>query len=311
MELLQNLIPAFVKTDLVHLQGWGEPFTHPDFFDMLRVTKKAGCMVGTTTNGSLLSREKIEALVLEDLDLIGFSLAGVDEKNDSIRRGTSIRETLQCIDEIHRAKAKYHTDKPRIHLAYMLMRSCIDDLEKLPDFLKDAGVSQAVISSLSLVVSPEMEAESIISLSKPEFLELKDRLLQIRADSENLGTEVHFHIVSPFMEEFHCMENAARAVVVGSDGGVSPCVMAEIPVEGENEHYFRKQKQRLRKIIFGNIADDPLNEIWYREEYRRFLRTYRRGKSPAFCMDCLKGFSDDFIEDKSLEQVQAYLHEIS
>jgi MoaA/NifB/PqqE/SkfB family radical SAM enzyme len=311
MEFFQNLIPAFAKTNLVHLQGWGEPFTHPDFFDMLRAAKKVGCVVGTTTNGSLLSREKIEALVNEDLDLIGFSLAGVDEKNDSIRRGTSIGKTLECIDEIHKAKAKYRTDKPKIHLAYMLMRSGVDDLDKLPDFLANAGVTQAVISSLSLVVNAEMEAESVFSLPKSEFLELKDRLLQVRAVSENLGTEVHFHIVSPFMEKFHCMENAARAIVVGSDGSVFPCVMAQIPVKGENEHYFRKQKHRLRKMNLGNIGEDSLNEIWHRKEYRRFLRTYRSGTSPSFCMNCLKGFSDDFTQETSLEQVQAYLREIS
>jgi MoaA/NifB/PqqE/SkfB family radical SAM enzyme len=300
MEFFQNLIPAFAKTNLVHLQGWGEPFTHPDFFDILRAAKKAGCMVGTTTNGSLLSREKIEALVKEDLDLIGFSLAGADEKNDTIRRGTSIGKTLECIDEIHKVKAKYRTDKPKIHLAYMLMRSCVDDLDKLPDFLANAGVSQVVISSLSLVVNAEMEAESVFSLPKSEFLELKDRLLQVRADSENLGTEVHFHIVSPFMEKFHCMENATHAVVI-----------AQIPVEGENEHYFRKQKQHLRKMSFGNITDNSLDGIWHQKEYRRFLKTYRSEKSPSFCMNCLKGFSDDFTQETSLEQVQAYLHEIS
>jgi MoaA/NifB/PqqE/SkfB family radical SAM enzyme len=311
MELFRNLLPAFAKTNLVHLQGWGEPFTHPDFFDMLRTAKKAGCMVGTTTNGSLLSREKIEALVKEDLDLIGFSLAGIDEKNDSIRRGTSIGRVLDCIDEIHKAKAKYRTDKPKIHLAYMLMRSGVDDLDKLPDFLANAGVTQAVISSLSLVVNPEIEAESIISLSKPEFLELKDRLIQVRADSENLGTEVHFQIVSPFMERFHCMENAARAVVIGSNGGVSPCVMAQIPVEGRNDFYFRKRKQPLQKMSFGSIVDDSLNKIWHQKEYRQFLMTYRRGKTPAFCVNCLKGFSDDFTQETSLEQVQAYLRDIS
>jgi MoaA/NifB/PqqE/SkfB family radical SAM enzyme len=113
------------------------------------------------------------------------------------------------------------------------------------------------------------------------------------------------------MKKFHCMENAAEAVVVGSDGSVSPCVMTQIPVEGENEHYFRKQKHRLRKMSFGNIAEDSLNEIWHRKEYKRFLQTYRRGKPPAFCMDCLKGFSDDFTQETSLEQVQAYLREIS
>ena len=65
LQLFEKLIPAFAKTRLVYLQGWGEPFTHPHFFDMLRIAKKAGCMVGTTTNGTLLNTEIIERLVAE------------------------------------------------------------------------------------------------------------------------------------------------------------------------------------------------------------------------------------------------------
>jgi MoaA/NifB/PqqE/SkfB family radical SAM enzyme len=91
----RNLIPAFAKTNLVYLQGWGEPFTHPGFFEMLRLAKKACCMVGTTTNGNLLNTEIVEKLVSQGLDVIGFSLAGVDEKNDKIRRGTRIKKVLE------------------------------------------------------------------------------------------------------------------------------------------------------------------------------------------------------------------------
>ena len=107
MEAFTNLVPAFSTTKLVYLQGWGEPFTHPQFFEMLKLAKKAGCRVGTTTNGTLLNRHLIEKLVIEGLDIVGFSLAGMDEKNDTIRRGTHIKIVLNCMEEIHRAKQKY------------------------------------------------------------------------------------------------------------------------------------------------------------------------------------------------------------
>jgi MoaA/NifB/PqqE/SkfB family radical SAM enzyme len=80
IEAFRNLIPAFRKTELVYLQGWGEPFTHPQFFEMLQIAKAAGCRVGTTTNGILIGRETIEKMVSQGLDIIGFSLAGVDKK---------------------------------------------------------------------------------------------------------------------------------------------------------------------------------------------------------------------------------------
>ena len=162
IDAFRNLIPAFRKTELVYLQGWGEPFTHPQFFEMLKLAKRAGCKVGTTTNGTLLNRHLIEKLVIEDLDVIGFSLAGIDEKNDTIRKGTHIDTVLNCMEEIHRAKQKYGSDTPAIHIAYMLLRSGLDELERLPGFLSQTGADQTVVSSLSFVASPEMESESIL-----------------------------------------------------------------------------------------------------------------------------------------------------
>lgn len=46
--LFRRLLPAFKKIRFVHLQGWGDPFTHPQFFDFARLAKHAGCQVGTT-----------------------------------------------------------------------------------------------------------------------------------------------------------------------------------------------------------------------------------------------------------------------
>ncbi|MFC1729829.1 radical SAM protein, partial [candidate division KSB1 bacterium] len=60
---IKKLIPAFKKTRLVYLQGWGEPFLHPELFTITEMVKEAGSMVGTTTNGTLLHDEMIEKIV--------------------------------------------------------------------------------------------------------------------------------------------------------------------------------------------------------------------------------------------------------
>ena len=112
-----------------------------------------------------------------------------------------------------------------IYIAYMLLRSGLDELEKLPGFLGDAGADQTVVSSLSFVVNPAMESESNLSAGEKEYSELKQRLIQIGNESANKGAEVHFHIFSPVQNQFSCSENIPRAVVVGSDGRRSFCVM--------------------------------------------------------------------------------------
>ena len=47
----RGILPALKRARLVHLQGWGEPLLHPDFFTLVSQAKAVGCQVGTTTNG--------------------------------------------------------------------------------------------------------------------------------------------------------------------------------------------------------------------------------------------------------------------
>ena len=290
LELFRRITPALARTDLVYLQGWGEPFTHPRFFDFLRIAKQAGCRVGTTTNGTLLDSEKIEALIDEGLDILCFSLAGVDERNDAIRVGTRIRDVLGCIETIRRIKSRRSVAHPRVHLAYMLLKSGLPDLEKLPEFSANAGISQTVVSSLSLAVNPAQKKEAVLASGEDEHRTLLDRFDRIGRTAERLGTEVFFNVVSPLGEERFCSENTGRALVLGSGGEVSPCIMARIPVTGDSYHYVRGGKQPVRNLEFGNIADETLERIWHSKAYRRFVRSRLLGKPLAFCRHCLKRF---------------------
>ena len=289
-QIVERLIPAFANTTLIYLQGWGEPFLHPEFFDLLRIAKNAGCMVGTTTNATRLNKEQISQLIEEGLDVIGFSLAGIDEKNDSIRQGTSLMQTLDCIEIFHREKSKRGATNPKLHIAHMLFRSGLDDLEKIPSFLARTGVDQTVVSSLSLALNRNLEAESVLAASQEEFRELKHRLRQTKSQAGKLGVDLHFHIVSPQMEFIGCGENINRAVIVGSDGCISPCVFTQIPARGENFYFFRGRKVAQRNLGFGNIEFDSLNNIWNEKAYRQFLHGHQRGQKPEVCRTCLKGY---------------------
>ena len=294
MQAFRNLVAAFSKAHLVYLQGWGEPFMHPQFFEMLQIAKKAGCRVGTTTNGTLLNRESIEKIVSLGLDVIGFSLAGVNEKNDKIRKGTHIKKVLLCMEEIRRAKDRYRLDNPEIHIAYMLLRSGLDDLETLPDFLANTGAAQTVVSSLSYVVSPEMEAESKLAASKEEYAELKARLIEVRKEAVKRGADLHFHIVSPLHKKFSCSENIPQAVVVGSNGDLSPCVIKQFPTRGDNYYFFNKKKHLQCNLSFGNIQNEALTAIRHHREYRQFVRKFLSGNGPSACQNCLKKQIENF-----------------
>ena len=184
---------------MVHLQGWGEPFLHPEFFTMTAIARAAGCRVGTTTNGMLLNPERITRLVASELDVVAFSLAGVDFHNDSIRRGTRLEQILETIRTLNRKKKRVNSLKPAIHVAYMLFRSRMKDLDLLTSLLQGLGISQVVISTLDFVAQPELELETIQPTTEGEYKELKN-ILQGVVLTGHKAAYRSISICHPFLE---------------------------------------------------------------------------------------------------------------
>jgi len=151
-------------------------------------------MVGTTTNGMLINQPLADKIVNQGIDVIFFSLAGIDKKNDTIRKGVPLKKVLKSIEHIHRAKEKYKSDRPKIHIAYMLLFSCLSDLDKLPDFVSKIGADQTIVRSLSLVTRKELIKESMPAESDQKWTELKQQLFNIRIQAASLGKDIHFHL---------------------------------------------------------------------------------------------------------------------
>ena len=176
LDTFKKLKPAFAKTRHIHLQGWGEPFLHPDFFEMVAIAKAQAFQVGTTTNAMLLNEETVRKVIESGLDILAFSLAGTTERNDVIRKGTSLKKVLKAIETLSREKEKRGTSGPEIHVAYMLFRSGMTELETLPSLLEGLGVSQVVVSTLDFVPTEELRKEAVIPATEEEYREICSRL---------------------------------------------------------------------------------------------------------------------------------------
>lgn len=282
-----KLLPYFPRTRLVYLQGWGEPLLHPDFFAMVTLAKQAGCRVGATTNGMLLDDGKIIRMVESGMDVAAFSLAGTDEKNDAIRRGTRLATVLEAVHRLHRGKEKTGQTQPEIHLAYLLLRSGLADLPRLPQLLKGSGVTQVVISTLDFVASRELAAETLIPADHQEYQELEAQLAEVAATGQHYGLRIHYRLPRPGKRLLICTENIGRALVVAADGGVSPCVFTNLPVSGVT-CYPRGVARPYQPVTFGNLHDRPLAAIWRGKAYARFRRSFYTDHLAAPCRDCPK-----------------------
>ena len=286
-DAFRNLEPVFRRTRHVHLQGWGEPFLHPKFFDMVAIAKSAGCRVGTTTNGMLLDRERIPRVVESGMDLVAFSLAGTAGKNDAIRRGTNLKKVLETIQALSGEKTRMGKSSPEIHVAYMLLPSAMEELEHLPSLLEGLGVSQVVLSTLDFSPSQDLEVEMLLPPTEAEHKRLSTRIETLVEAGRERNLDMHYRVVYPGVRRDTCTENVQRAMCISADGAVSACVYTNLSVSGAF-HYRHGNRLPYERVVFGNVKDDPLPVIWKKKDYVAFRRSFRDGKLAGACRGCPK-----------------------
>ena len=289
MHSFEQLVPVFTKTQLVFLQGWGEPLMCPDLIKMIVLAKDAGCRVGTTTNGTLLDEKTIRRLIESQLDILCISLAGTDETNDQLRKGTSLEKLLETIQRISVIKEETNSRHPEIHIAYLLLKSGMNDLNQLPGILHGRGVSEVVISTLDFVPSKSLESETIRPSTEKEFNALCNQLNAVKEKGRQYGINIHYQLANPANHCLTCTENIQAAMFVSSNGAVSPCVFTNLPVSQKTEKNLYSS-QNYQRTVFGNINDDPVSEIWRRKAYAKFRKSFYYYNPPDTCSTCPKLF---------------------
>jgi len=303
-KVFARLLPILERTRLVYLQGWGEPFTHPDFFEFARLAKAAGCQVGTTTNGILLTEDICRQAIETGIDVIGFSLAGIDGVNDRIRRGTSLARIRDTIATLNRLKAQRGVQRPALHVAYLLLHSMVEDVEALPAFLASLGIDQAVVSTLDCIASRTLVEEAIQPANQEEYASLRHRLEAMTAAGTTLGLPIHAWLTAPqksagtrpgdAVEENApapttiqpCTENIQRSAFISAAGAVSPCVYAGLPLTGAVTHWIAGEETVYTPLVFGNITQQSFAAIWNALPYRVFRKAHRMGQPPYPCRNC-------------------------
>jgi MoaA/NifB/PqqE/SkfB family radical SAM enzyme len=287
LSTFKRLLPDLKKIRLIYLQGWGEPFLNPDFFTCVSLAKQEGCRVGTTTNGTLLTEKIIIKIVESEIDVIAFSLAGIGENNDTWRQGTSYQKILEAIHSLQACKRRLGAVTPRIHIAYMLLRSGFADLARLTGELQGLGIRQVVISILDLVADKELAKESLAGMPASEAVDLADRLEKLAVSGAKNNLNIYYPDLTPGHGFIDCPENILRAAVISMDGDVSPCVYTNVPASSGN-FYSGGEARVIQSISFGNVNDFSFREIWWRESFRGFRRSWERKIVPHDCHNCYK-----------------------
>lgn len=286
LDVFKNLLSIFAKTKMVHLQGWGEPLLHKDFFAMVALAKKAGCMVGTTTNGMLLDHQHISSLVESGIDHVAFSLTGIGEKNDTVRKGTEFRKILRAISDLAETKKALKVETPMLNVAYLLLRSHLPDIDEIVPMLHGHGIQHVIISTLDFVPTIDLQQELLVPEDENEYQELKYLLDKLVMKGGHAGLSIYYRLVFPGKRNRICTENVGRALFVSADGTVSPCVFTNIPAS-EVSCVSRGREHEYQRLTFGSVTDESIPAIWRSRRYTSFRDSFDTTPHPL-CWECPK-----------------------
>lgn len=278
LTLFHGLLPSLSHTNLVFLQGWGEPLLHPDFFEMVRLCKKRNKMVGFTTNGLLLNKEIIHTIVDLKVDILGVSFAGTTPStHNRIRKGTDFDTVVAALKCLRRIKAERKTTKPVVHLAYIMLASNFDELSRITRLAKKVGAEQVVASNLTLIQEPQLFQEALFNY--PQRLNEYSRILA-EIKNEAADNNILFAYRGPGLDEASCVcpENICRSCVINVTGEVGPCVFTNPILSGSSGKaagkqmvaIFKDQPIPLETFSFGNIKNTGFTRIWQSKKYWKF-----------------------------------------
>jgi MoaA/NifB/PqqE/SkfB family radical SAM enzyme len=298
-DIFERLVPEFRRADLVFLQGWGEPLLHPRFWEMARRVKAAGALVGFTTNGTCLDRDDLTKLLDTPIDILAVSIAGTTAAmSDRWRAGNDFTRLGESLQELKRMRGERTAEGPRVHIAYMLLASNWREVEALPEIACKWGASQVVVNNLSFICSAAVEKESLFE--RPDLWEPVLEMLEgAKLRAAALGVDLYF--CRPDRLEPHpiCTENVLRSCFVSHRGDVSPCVLTNVSSRKgiALSHLLRGRAFPVEPLLFGNVCQQTLTDIWHSAQARAFRAAFERrlahqhpGELPDPCRHCYKLF---------------------
>ena len=258
--------------------GFGEPLIHPHLLEMIQAVRERGLAVTLGTNGLRLDGQMARELVRLGVDRLVISVDGVKPETYAAVRGEGLSRVLDNIRGLNEAKSELSSLAPALGIEFVVLRSNLAELAELTGLASRINATRVLVSNV-LPYTEEMRAEILYGYEpRPPFTAGG---WPVKADAWVMWGTLDL----PRMHwgaERRCRFVQDRAMVVGWDGGVSPCYALS-----HNYSYFTVdgRRKQVTRYVLGNVNDQPLTKVWTGEEYVRFRSEVRGFHFPS-CPNC-------------------------
>jgi tungsten cofactor oxidoreducase radical SAM maturase len=277
-ERLVESLNGLPNLNRVVFTGFGEPLTHPHILEMIQAVRERGLAVTVGSNGLLMDAEMARELVRLGVDRLVISVDGAKPETYAGVRGAMLSKVLGNIRTLNEIKRQLGSVYPALGIEFVALKANVAELAELTGLASRLGAARVLVSNV-LAYTEDMRDEMLYGYEpRPPF---SAGSWPVKLDAwVTWGT-----LELPRMHwgaERRCRFVKDRAIVVGWDGGVSPCYALS-----HNYTYFAVdgKKKHVSRYVLGNLNEQPLAETWMAEDYVRFRSEVRGFHFPS-CPNC-------------------------
>lgn len=236
-DLVDQIAPfAFV----IELYNWGEPFLHPNIFDMITYASKKRISVRLSTNLNHFDHGMAAKTVASGLDAMIVSVDGVKQETyEKYRRRGKLDVVLENIRILVAEKRKAGSRTPIITMRMLINR------------YNEHEISQMRALAESLGVDAFTTFVTFVDTSNPE--QIKEWL----PENQSLS---YYDYSAPELENVWACADLWESMTINWDGGVAPCCWLH-----QNKH------------DYTNAFTKTIKEIWNGPEYISSRRVFAFG----------------------------------
>jgi len=253
-KIIDKLGPYLIHVDLVN---WGEPLLNEHVFDMVKYAKQYSPDIKIDTNLTCLDEGSAEKLVASGLDKIVVSIDGLNSGTYSkYRVGGDFNKVMNNLKLLIKKRKSLKSLKPYITWQFLVFRHNEHEADKAVKMGRKLGVNHVGITNAFI-------GDKDWIPSNPKYSNYNNEIKEdsMTFDYFKLNDKAFCHW--PW-----------EAIAVNTNGSVSACCSVE-----------------EEKDDFGNVFDQPFEELWNGEMYR-MARMHIKDKGAAkkdrrhICAEC-------------------------
>ena len=277
------------------LTGEGEPFLHPQLFDFISIAKERGFQVSLITNGTLLDKDKIQALIDSRLDLLTVSLwASSPEDYERNYPGTgtdSFRRVVDGLRLLTSCKAEKKSKLPMVKLHHPINRNNFERIDSIVHLAYATGCNAIAFSPFKSFrgelahLALSQDQENFVRLV---LIEKKKQLRSLPLGHNIDSILLRYRIGEAVWERLPCYIGWIHSRVK-TDGTVFPC---NNPCD----------------LIMGNLGEMKFRDIWNSPTYQSFRKqTVTRQALTSIGKHCDCGFCCHVLDNLRVHRIFTWL----